>query len=180
MLKRLKCGVWATENVYIHTIGTHIYILCINYICSTQCSTPTSTLPHTGDLCSDPKHHPTGGTTGLDAPRNQTNGASFCATKHKRRVVTAQQQQQNGKSTAAAPSPTIGADKAAIYGHINVDEASGATGEGSAPASGGGRVSRGDRNKFCGSLPNHLDVGPDGEMVVDDRAESGKCRSWGK
>lgn len=82
-----------------------------------------------------------------------------------------QQQQQNGKSTAAAaavaaPSPTIGADKAAIYGHINV--AGGAEDDEGENAGGGSRVSRGDRNKFCGSLPNHLDVGPDGEMTTVD------------
>lgn len=124
-----------------------------------------------GDLCSDPKHHPS---AGLDA-RNHPNGASFCATKHKRRAVTTQ---QNGKSTsvaALAPSSaaatttttsaatTIGADKAAIYGHINVAGSEDGISEGGNVEQ-GGRVSRRDRNKFCGSLPNHLDVGPEGEM----------------
>lgn len=186
----------------------------------------------TGDLCNDivqPADSAASAATAATAlsahARGHPNGASFCATKHKRRmqaplppttttsiatipthlstgkasssplVVDGAAATPNGSATTAAVLAAVAnggtaGNLAAIYGHINVADEGDPTnvvddqdqdaiislgGSGSDGTKAHG-VSRRDRNKFCGSLPNHLDVEDVGD-VASAATANGKGRS---
>lgn len=191
-----------------------------------------STATRTGDLCSD-SVQPAGSAADAAAAataatassahaRGHPSGASFCATKHKRRMQaplppTLQANSSTSTTTTATITVHLNADKAtssppvadgaaatpngsvttaaalaaaanagtagnlaAIYGHINVADEGDRThaddrgrdqdaiislGGGGGDGTKAHGVSRRDRNKFCGSLPNHLDAEDVGDVA---------------